>query len=1514
MAAIRVELELADGSFTTRMIHAGETLRQFERNVGQTYTSLRRVEEAGRGFLASFRDLTVIFAGAGAALNNLRAITTGWAGQIVQVNAEMERLRVLMQSMSTAADPIRDAADQMKMLRDFALQAPYSLRGLTDVFVKLKSTGIDPTTGSMKALVDAVASFGGNEETLKRASLAISQMSGKGVIQMEELRQQLGEAIPRATELMARAMGVSMDTLIQEISTGTVQAKPALQALQMELDRVFGGAAQRQMATFSGMMAQTSTLMQNLALKVGESQYFETVKRQLRDFNAALAGPEAQRWADSIGQALTSVVNVIRSGVNIVIRFREEIVGIGQAMAYAFVATTAVRFFASFAAAITRVRQELVLFRAQLAATNAQAAATNLGTVTSGFAAAATRLRVLTAAMPALGAAFSTLAPWLPLLGAGLYLLADRFGFLGEKTREAWQELERYKGAASKESMKTAFKDLQELRSELADLESDAHRNRVGGVFFDGMSRAERQLMLEQRIAEKRREIAEREKTFGEAANEAARTEADRQANHVMSQIQRELDAVQRKYDEEGRRQADAHREERTRLINQGKYVGDIDQAYREQRAREAVKFYDDQLKVLDEHYAQQKALAASGNEQVAAIANEALNKIARSQAQIVQMREAAEQMTMGVPKGAKPVRDEEQFQRGQQALKNIRAEVTGLQAALQGASAEVVELSELLRQGKYGPADRQEVQRLIESLIQAQKEKEKLDELLEGRSKLERDILNARIKMEEELLELQAKAEGRELDEVEKIKIRLRQDYYKGLTLDANGNVRSAIENIRRGIGGMEQASKAAEESLKNGVFGDNMLTRARSFLDIIRGLGSAWDDFRNGVNNTDPSRAMQSPGTGGYSGNVSGSYLDKVIGVESGGIATAKNPRSTATGLGQFIEGTWLQFIRETMPQILNKGVAYALTLRNDPNLSRQAVAWYADKNARYLQERNLEPTDRNLYLSHFLGPEGAVKALTSNMMTKLEALFPAKVINDNREVMAGKTVADLLAWAGRKMGDGTSWTGSRESLDRRGPQRMDYIDTGVTRELEKLTEQRKELTKQAGETALAVDLREIRKRAEEAKKEIVGMGDAEAQVRAEIEAGKYGRDRTNPDAEYYKEIIAAAKALDQAEEDNQKRRQAREKADSAIQRRAQRAEDLAEKEAAARDSFKNPLDHGRSESYLALERQLRREGDLIKQFYGQDSAQYRQHLEQKELLLQQHINSEVLQTAAGWQQKIDALRQGMMTESQARQAETERYIQQIQKELEAFRGSAEERAALEAKAQELIALARQKTAMDGPLARQMKEWSDFGGNMEQAMTGWLDSAADALANFITTGKADFKSLANAIIADITRIALKATFSNLFGGQGKGNAAKAAGAKAASGGKSFPFFHTGGIVGQISRMSGRVNPMVFANAPRFHTGGIIKGMGLKPGEVPIIAKKGEGVFTPEQMAAMGQMGGSQVITISPTVQVNATGGTKEQNADLAAQTAKAVEGTIRQIVAQELLVQRRQGGMLAR
>lgn len=135
------------------------------------------------------------------------------------------------------------------------------------------------------------------------------------------------------------------------------------------------------------------------------------------------------------------------------------------------------------------------------------------------------------------------------------------------------------------------------------------------------------------------------------------------------------------------------------------------------------------------------------------------------------------------------------------------------------------------------------------------------------------------------------------------------------------------------------------------------------------------------------------------------------------------------------------------------------------------------------------------------------------------------------------------------------------------------------------------------------------------------------------------------------------------------------------------------------------------------------------------------------------------------------------------------------------------------------------------------------------------------------IRAGVSPVDALTNALgkLADkLIELALNDIFDKLLGADQNGGGGL--GAFLAS------FFHTGGVVGRGgSRRS--VNPAVFAGAPRFHSGGLV------PGEVPIIAKAGEMVLTPQQFKGLiGQRRGSGGVVVNVR---NAPAGSQVQATD---------------------------------
>lgn len=147
--------------------------------------------------------------------------------------------------------------------------------------------------------------------------------------------------------------------------------------------------------------------------------------------------------------------------------------------------------------------------------------------------------------------------------------------------------------------------------------------------------------------------------------------------------------------------------------------------------------------------------------------------------------------------------------------------------------------------------------------------------------------------------------------------------------------------------------------------------------------------------------------------------SFVDQIIQVESGGNPNAKNPRSTATGPGQFIESTWLNTISKYRPDLTTgRTKEEILALRTDPSVSRQMTEALAAENAAGLTKAGFPATPGNTYLAHFAGPQGAISALSASPATPVSEILGPAAMKAN-PFLANMTAADLTAWANNKMG---------------------------------------------------------------------------------------------------------------------------------------------------------------------------------------------------------------------------------------------------------------------------------------------------------------------------------------------------------------------------------------------------------------------------------------------------------------------------------------------------------------
>jgi hypothetical protein len=157
----------------------------------------------------------------------------------------------------------------------------------------------------------------------------------------------------------------------------------------------------------------------------------------------------------------------------------------------------------------------------------------------------------------------------------------------------------------------------------------------------------------------------------------------------------------------------------------------------------------------------------------------------------------------------------------------------------------------------------------------------------------------------------------------------------------------------------------------------------------------------------------------------------VDSIIGAESGGDPNARNPTSSAGGLGQFIDSTWLSVLRKHRPDLADgKSDSDLLALKFDPDLSKEMTAAYAADNAGILQNAGAAVTPGTTYLAHFAGPQGAVGILNADPATPVSSILAPAAVKAN-PFLQGMTAADLRAWADRKVGVPAQQTAAPLSL---------------------------------------------------------------------------------------------------------------------------------------------------------------------------------------------------------------------------------------------------------------------------------------------------------------------------------------------------------------------------------------------------------------------------------------------------------------------------------------------------
>lgn len=252
-----------------------------------------------RNFGSNFASLATFGFGAGAALG---IYEVGKAS--IEAQMQLERLD---KSFTAIYGSAATARQQLEFVRETSTAMGQEFYSAADAARTFFAAGQGTTlSGQLNEIYagfsKAGAALGLSSDDMQGIFLALGQSMSKSKVQAEELRGQIGERLPGAFQVAAKAMGVSTAELDKMMADGRLLAEDLLPRMAEVLEQQYGAAAESAADTVQGAVNRMSTAWTDFKAGILDS---EPVVNALNAITEALNGINAAMGAKEAGEDLT---------------------------------------------------------------------------------------------------------------------------------------------------------------------------------------------------------------------------------------------------------------------------------------------------------------------------------------------------------------------------------------------------------------------------------------------------------------------------------------------------------------------------------------------------------------------------------------------------------------------------------------------------------------------------------------------------------------------------------------------------------------------------------------------------------------------------------------------------------------------------------------------------------------------------------------------------------------------------------------------------------------------------------------------------------------------------------------------------------------------------------------------------------------------------------------------------------------------------------------------------------
>ncbi|TAA32650.1 tape measure protein [Escherichia coli] len=307
---------------------------KFNEKLAQLNASVREAITKARGHTST----SINGDRAASSLDNLSSAAVKTAGAFISMQAVLASYQKIMEVGLQRASSERSIdfvfGDQSTQVKKF-IQDLTQITGMDTTETQAqfasfgasaKSTmGLEGAEELFKNLTGYARLMGRSDEQIQRALTAVSQMASKGQVMSEELKGQLSEALPGATQAFAKALGLTEKQLFDKMKNGDVKASDALPKFAKEL-----GSQIDSRGGWKAIQDSTQTMLGNLKNTWNNSltDIFRGSENGLQDFTRSLTtllnslGGSGKSLGESLGSLMTDMSHGVDSLTDISYRVR----------------------------------------------------------------------------------------------------------------------------------------------------------------------------------------------------------------------------------------------------------------------------------------------------------------------------------------------------------------------------------------------------------------------------------------------------------------------------------------------------------------------------------------------------------------------------------------------------------------------------------------------------------------------------------------------------------------------------------------------------------------------------------------------------------------------------------------------------------------------------------------------------------------------------------------------------------------------------------------------------------------------------------------------------------------------------------------------------------------------------------------------------------------------------------------------------------------------------------------